>query len=353
MLQERYEELKKVLDDMVENIQNGDVLAKEVLDSVVAVTLTKFYHKLGVGVEDSVSDLMDSFKQKVVQQIINDASSWHVPKTEMVIFPRNCRFYYTKGDSAIVVIEEEPKKRTIRYSGGNYNLPLPYVVFIFHIKNNALVNSYTGWRSAPLHSTADRLSKPILPNIHESLEICWGGVRITGDSISEIVENAVANFWSSSFNDDLSDRWNTRTLVHPVLANLSQWETKDTLFMCQLFYTASNDPTVEKKMVDITGHVDEPNIDRVRHRLFELVEQEAEVLFSKIIRFFKRTKAERFYPKDVEELLKEALKESGKDYISLYLLLQEEYNELKEDLAPKSQRKTQKLSPFWDEENKQ
>ena len=364
MLTERYRNLEAAVEKTLTNLNDAERLAHSVLDVVISDVMTKFYHKLGVGVEDSVADLLDDFKQKVVNQVINEADRWKIPKSDIVIFPRNCRFFYEKGDSTIVVIEDEPKKRTVKL--GNlvpsraseprrvgYTLPMPYVVYIFHIKNFRLVNSYIGWRTTPLIRTSDKLSRPLLPNSHESLEVCWGANSgIAAPSVVEVCDKAITQYWVSDFNGDLRTRWDSRGTVSDKLVDVSRWAAEDVMFMMSLNYSLPNDPTVEDKITQITGHVDNPDMEKIRHGLLELTEKHSEILFSKIIGYFKRVKPERFYPKDITALLKDSLEMCVRDYLDVFHVLQLEYNKLEKRIQESKGRTVRKCGPYWDEEMK-
>jgi len=354
MLTEKHKQLQLATDKTLASLGNLENMAKDVLDIVVSDVMTKFHHKLGAGVEDSVADLLDDFKQKIVDQIINEANRWRVPKSDIVIFPKNCRFFYEKGDNTIVVIEEEPRKRSIRLRGDltggsdeRHSLPMPYVVFIFNIKGLKITNTFIGWRSTPLMRTSDRLARPLLPNCHSNLEVCWGSgelAKIKGDSIAELTENAITHYWSGQFNGDLSDRWKEK--LHPDLV-LGRWSNQDTLFMMSLDYHKPGDQTVEQKIKSLAGHIDEPNMDEIRHRLFDLTQKHSDILFSKIIRYFKKVKPERFYPKDVTDLLKGSLESCTRDYLDVFYLLQFEYNKLESRIKESEGKVVKKRGAFW------
>lgn len=355
---EKHENLKKAVEKTLDSLNDVEKVAKDVLDLVVSDVLKKFHHKVGVGIEDSVVDLLDDFKQKISTQLIDEIRQWKIPQSNVVIFPRNCRFYYDKGDNVIVVIEEEPKFRNIKLSGElldsdelyvRKRLPFPYVVYIFHIRMNGLLNSYVSWRSSPLMKTSDKLARPILPNCHFGLEICWGDHRPFGASVAELCEDAISKYWSSEFNEDLSDQWSNRSNISPILGNVSNWANHDVIDMLELDYHNGNDSSVEQKIEQITGNIDEPDIDKIKHNLINIVDKHSEILFSKIIRYFKRTKPERFYPKDVTELLKNNLKECTKDYLDVFYVLQFEYNKLN-DHFKHDDRKFVSKSPYWIEE---
>ena len=365
MLTERHRNLEAAVDRTLASLNDMEGLAQNILNTVVADVLTKFHHRLGVGVEDSVSDLLDDFKQKVVNQIINEADRWKIPKSDIVIFPRNCRFFYEKGDSTIVVIEDEPKKRTVKlgnlvpsraseFRRVGYTLPMPYVVYVFHIKEFRLVNAYIGWRSTPLVKTADKLARPLLPNSHDNLEVCWGGTNgiIAAPSVAEVCDKAITQYWTSDFNGDLRSRWDNRGDVSDKLLDVNRWVAEDTMFMMSLNYHLPTDSTVEDKVKQITGHLDEPDMDKIRHGLLDLTEKCSEILFSKIIGYFKRVRPERFYPKDITALLKDSLETCVKDYLDIFYVLQFEYNKLEKRIQESEGREVRKCGPFWDEEMK-
>jgi len=199
--------------------------------------------------------------------------------------------------------------------------------------------------------TSDKLARPVLPNCHDSLEVCWGqSVMPTGNSVAELCENAISQYWSSEFNSDLSERWNKRTHISTSLLQIDNWSQKNTLDMLSLNYHQSNDSTIEEKIKQIAGHVDEPDMDKIKHRLFDLTEKHSEILFSKIIRYFKRVKPDRFYPKDVTELLKTSLGECVRDYLDVFYILQLEYNKLEKQIEETKGKVMKKCGPLWTRE---
>ncbi|CAE7860211.1 unnamed protein product [Symbiodinium microadriaticum] len=338
MLTEKHKELTKAVEGTLRSLESLDSLADDVLNLVVSDVLTKFHHKLGVGAEDSVSDLLEDFKQKVVNQIVNEADQWRIPKSDVVIFPRNCRFFYQKGESTIVVIEEEPRRREVKFAGdllgtsqpSRASLPFPYIVYVIHMRRTIVANAYIGWRSTPLMRTSDKLARPLLPNSHDNLDVCWGRSmnHPTGTSVAEICDSTIQQYWSSEFNGDLRTRWDERGLVSSKLNRIDRWVGEDNIFMMSLDYHQHGDPTVEEKIKSITGHVDEPDMAKIRDQLYDLANKHSEVLFSKIIRYFKRVKPERFYPKDVTALLKSTLEKCVRDYLDVFYVLQFEFNKM-------------------------
>lgn len=364
MYKKKLTELNNSLDQVLENLGDLDRFSKEVIDLVVKDVLSKFHHKLGAGVEDSVSDLLDNFKQKVVDRVIEDSDEWKIPQSEFVIFPRNSRFLFQKGKSTIVVIEQDPTYRTLKLDKSLYSsmgtetterfrLPLPYSVFVIHIKDQAVVNFSIGWRTTPLRSLDDILNAPCLPNLHANSEVCWGsGNKPTfsnEDSIAEICECSIASFWSSDFNRDLRTHWDHRKKISNFLISPKKWKTKDEIFMLSLDYTCqSTDYTIRDKINQMEGFSEEPDMDRNRQRLVELVDNQSDILFSKMINYFKRVKPDRFCPKSITDDLNNILKDCFQDYEDIYKSLKTEYRNLNR-LIKKEERPVRKMSSNWSE----
>lgn len=134
-----------------------------------------------------------------------------------------------------------------------------------------------------------------------------------------------------------------------ILMVLSSWSEEDVMFTMSLNYHRTDDSTIANKIEQIAGHVDEPDMDKIKHRLFDLTEKHSDILFSKIIRCFKRVKPERFYPKDITELLKVSLEECVRDYLDVFYVLQLEYNKLDKQIKKTEVKMMKKCGPLWNE----
>lgn len=124
-------------------------LSSDILTRVVIDSITKYRQKVVVGAQDSVSDLLDSFKFSLAEAVFEVAAGWKVVNREPFLFPRGCRFCHTRGNTTIFVIEQEPQIRTLSFegrmigetpfTGENFEpeppperlpMALPYVVFL-------------------------------------------------------------------------------------------------------------------------------------------------------------------------------------------------------------------------------
>ena len=78
----------------------------------------------------------------------------------------------------------------------------------------------------------------------------------------------------------------------------------------------------------LTKYEVEPDEDEFRHRLSESIDACVKTLFSKIMRYFKKTKFEKHSPKDVTETLKSAIIKATGDLTDVVRVLDKEIQSL-------------------------
>ena len=100
---QRYECIKQAAACAVQQTEL-DLLVQDILTKIVIETLHKYQQKVNVGIQDSMGDLLDNFKQKITQAIFDVANTWRASNQKPVLFPRGCRFCYARGESTIFVI---------------------------------------------------------------------------------------------------------------------------------------------------------------------------------------------------------------------------------------------------------
>jgi hypothetical protein len=346
----RYESLKDATRLAVSESESLDGVMGDVLTKVVHESIKKYQQRLNVGIEDSVSDLLEAFKHKIAESIFDTASTWQIANKEPVMFPRGCRYAYTRGASTIFVVEQDPGVRNLSFETvrGNpsrrHALAMPYVVFLSHFKGDKLTGLYCGWRRAPLRTLNDQISRPILPNIHENLSVCMS-LRMDAHGMSASTEEAISDFWNSTFNNDVSDRWDERAEVSEKLVTHESWQIwseDNPLFMLELDFGRSR--TVQSSIDLLTKHEVEPDADEFRHRLSESIDACVKTLFSKIIRYFKKTKFERHSPKDVTENMKSAIIDATGDLTDIVRCLDQEIASVS---ISSQKRELKRVGCFW------
>lgn len=367
---QKHEYLKEAAKLAIQESTDLKNVAEDILTNVVIETIRKYQQKLNVGIQDSVSDLLDNFKNNISESIFNTVSNWRVANREYIIFPRGCRFCYTKGDNTIIVIEQEPQIRSLlfdsgilgnRYVYGTSNaervgLALPYVVFIIHFKNNDFKAVYTGWKNSPLCDLDDRLFNPLLPNIHDNLSVCTGVIpNDLGNNIAQKCDTILSHFWNSKFNNDLSNFWWQKSNFDSRLKSARTWSDfsiQDSSFILRV---TQGDQSEETKSVNgliklLTMHDYEPDEITLKHALSESIDKCVENLFSKITRYFRNTKFEKYHPKEVSDILKKIISEANSEISDMIFTINHELQKLQSQIdKSKVHQKIEPKGPLWGE----
>lgn len=357
----RYEALRDASQIAIRESETLEGMMEQVLTKVVHESIKKYQQKVSAGVEDSVADLLDDFKQKVTRTIFDVASTWKVENREPVLFPKGCRFAYTRGESTIFVIEQDPAIRSVLFDfgvtgeskdegeEGRLSLAFPYVLFIAHFKTGQFSGLYTGWRTAPLRTLNDMISRPVLPNVHDSLNVCMDFSHGRGETMSEATMDAVSNFWNSRFNNDVSDHWWKKSSISPKMRSGHTWEREsqeDSMWVLGLDYP--HQKSLQQAIDLLVMYEMEPDENAFRHVLADGVDSSVRTLFSKVSRYFKKTKFDKYHPKDVTEPLKDAIIEAVGEFSDVVFSLDKEICDLSQDLK-REKRPLIKKGNFWTE----
>lgn len=360
---QQHESLKEATAIALQEAETFSGLASDVLTNVVIETIRKYQQKLNVGIADSVSDLLDTFKKNVSRSIFDTASGWRITNRDNFLFPQGCRFCFSSADNTIVVIEQPAQIRALlldnRLFGDSYldtndcggawtSLSLPYVVFVLHFKNNEFRNLYCGWRTSPLSALTDSLSRPVLPNIRECLSVCIGKSSVQGECISQISESVIGNFWNSMFNNDISDYWWSKRNIDSRL-RLGTWKALsevDPTFILNVKFPET-DRSIKSVIDLITKHDVEPDETVMRHELSEVIDKTSELLFSKIMNYIRNTKFDKYYPKDVSEALMKSMKEASSEFADIVFALRDEIESMKNEIENQKSATCEPCGRLW------
>jgi hypothetical protein len=308
-------------------------LVEDILTRVVIDSLRKYQQKVSVGIVDSAADIIENLKKNLIDEVLLSSQGWMVGQNrKQILFPKNCRFLYTRGRSVIAVIEEGAGTRTLRLDDNLLNeratshagtfqphsLALPYSVFVIHFDNDLrndrveFKNLYLYWNKRPLATLEDQLFQPILPNIHAQQTVCVGtGLQPQRSmTLSQQCDQVIGHFWNSTFNPDLGERWWGRSTIDGRLRDIEQWKNlsrDNPLFALSL----SLRPAVKLNEIinTISANHTEVSVDleAVRKRLVEIVEKASSEIEHGLLKYMKKTKFERYFPNDVKENLSSAI----------------------------------------------
>jgi hypothetical protein len=360
---QKYASLKEAADLAIQ-ANDFNALAGDILTNVALQTINTYQQKLNVGIEDSVSDLIQTFKQKVSEAIFDISRGWKIINREAHLFPRGCRFCHKKADSTVVIIEQDPQIRSLLFTQGMLGrqadghsdvqeripLALPFVVFFLHFKEDMFCNLYCGWRTSPLRSLQDRMFAPLLPNIRDEMSVCVGyDLRVTGTGIVEKSDSILSHFWNSQFNKDLSNRWWLKDQIDERLKTGREWSRaslENPTFILNLNYNYTK--SAEDILNLLTMHEIEPDETSLRHKLSETIDSSVASLFSKIMRYFKKTKFDKHHPKEITDMLIKIIKNANGEFQDLVFSIQHEIEVLAADIEAGRQKKVvEARGPLW------
>jgi hypothetical protein len=363
--------LKEAAELAVAESKDFDGLSADILTDVVVQTLHQYQQKVNVGVQDSVADLLETFKRKAAEAIFDKAAGWRMAAKQPFLLPRNCRFCFAKGASTIFVIEQEPQLRSLVFNRnmlGSINpntvnpqvgdldperLPfaLPYAVFVLHFRNGHYSGVYSGWRTTPLRSLDDELSAPALPNLHDNLNVCMGRHFCPeGDSMSDMADSVIGTFWNSRFNNDLSAFWWDKSSLDARLVSGRAWSTasiEDPLFVLGVNFHPIPGKTVRYLADALTQQEDEKDENVLRHELSDGIDAAADALFTKIVRYFKKTKFDKHHPSDIKERVAKVMRVATGEFADVLMALDHGLSELRRELETTRPAAPVQKGPLW------
>jgi hypothetical protein len=176
--------------------------------------------------------------------------------------PEGVRFLRRRGDAAVVVIEEKPQLRTVRWLGDESPAPygrkaayrtarlaFPFVIIVIALRGGGLTGyQQCFYRTAPLQQLSDPLCYPNLYNVASGYgQACWLCLANLKKDLSplsweEKVREIRKHLWGAGFNQSSemhegNSYWQTMRRIDPRVASLAAWEEeskRDPFFTLQV-----------------------------------------------------------------------------------------------------------------------
>jgi hypothetical protein len=177
--------------------------------------------------------------------------------------PDGVRFIRRQGDAEVVVLEEPPAVRTVRWLHDDSPAPFgpratyqtarlafPYVVMVLGLSGGALTGrGQCFYRVAPLRDLADSLFLPNLRNVAQAHgQLAWVCLRKMKTDLGalawiEKVRQIREHFWQAGFNSSCEvSYWHTMRDVDARVASIAAWEEateRDRFFPLSVAWRAS------------------------------------------------------------------------------------------------------------------
>ncbi len=239
--------------------------------------------QLSAQIESTIKLKLQPFIKELAGKLSDRVSGWYNEQTdELEIYPNGTRLVHRRGNTKVIVVEEEPKVRRINFLGTWYSVGLPYVVFTFAFCNGNISHATVHFRKEPLRKLSDRLFLPALPNVEEgTCKICWysssvgsewtaiqNSLEFTTGSYSQKISAVMRYFWASEFSTDWNKNVKKYENRHPTeLGSFERWASatqKDKMFFLNMEMLPS--VTVEENITDATNESSIKAIN-IQHKL--------------------------------------------------------------------------------------
>lgn len=284
---------------------------RQLLEEVSSGRLLAFGQRIEYNANGVFSGLIDQFEAKHeerVRQIIAEkvgVGGAHDLADNQAPFPQGTKFFFQRDGVTLLVIEQPPQTRTIRFATeflknetenadedpekapwkekiarGMVHLAFPYAVFMVKIKEGALDDLSVYYTTKPLTSLEDALFSCNMPNQMDS--VCLDAFH-PGDeeNLMRLAEMAVSYFWESWFNNDYPLAYDTMRERDGRFDSVWEWElaSRDNpSFVLEVHWLKSGNLAEKVNEVFPKSNQQPPQIamdvlQRARHKLMQEVSQ--------------------------------------------------------------------------------
>ncbi|MDO8669560.1 MAG: hypothetical protein Q7K65_04680 [Candidatus Buchananbacteria bacterium] len=270
----------------IKNIQDNSVTQRmaEMLQGLTDEKLTAFKQEVVASIQES---LQLRISQKIKEQILTPLRGILAEQVPLVndrgsvdALPEGTKFFFSHGETQIVVVEQKPQMRTLHFmdefvgGDGCYNLALPYVIFVIIFHEGQFRLLYLYYANKPMVSLDSQVFHSNLPNIHGGHDVCLGFRGCRATSLSGKVEEVIAHFWQSRFNNDLNDWYRHFADQERVFRNLASWQKAsqdDPLFVLKVNWPSSNSDIAQKIAYHMNGSITSRvvNFDRLISQILQ------------------------------------------------------------------------------------
>lgn len=152
--------------------------------------------------------VVKSVSLSAFKSAIRDSVGFRTP-----ILPDNVVLYGQAKEKSAYVIQEAPRKRTIKYKAGarsstqvsEVTIPLPWVIFVAEFNSFALQDLFVFFRPSRLERANDDIFCAPLMNVYDDGKVCLGNYRFdVTRSLATRINAAAGFFWGSIFNKDIT-----------------------------------------------------------------------------------------------------------------------------------------------------
>jgi len=142
------------------------------------------------------------------------------------ILPKGAIYYSRENGNTIVILQRDPQKTEVSYHrrGSSdvvkYNIPTPYSVFGFIVRERRIVDSFLVASQMPILENTTEVYKFPFGNVFDDFRICWGRTTLPTIRSPRFLAGLPNLFYAAPFNGDLSENvfqgyhYDTNNLEH-------------------------------------------------------------------------------------------------------------------------------------------
>lgn len=208
---------------------------------------------------------------------------------ETPLLPKNCIYYNRNKSKELFVMEYQPMQRSIKIdntlanlvndNGKLYKLSFPWTLFLVEMDGGNFTSISCFMRTSKLKSFSEHVYHPLIANYwskHDNKitsKVCTGGVILQSKSIHEKIEEVISQFWSSTFNKDLSDNIINFMKNNKLMNSFSKWEKSSidnphfVLELKLVSYESSLEKILNTEYLSKTDRTSE-SVEKLRSKLF-------------------------------------------------------------------------------------
>jgi hypothetical protein len=214
---------------------------------------SRLMQRWNTAVQEHLKSLVPSLSGLILRQL--DEHRPQMMKPVHAVFPEGTRYFWQESREAMIVFEEKPKLRTVRFEtngerkhdASRARLSFPYIIYLgsFDLQDHwwhcRSLQIY--YRSKPLENLDDHVYYSNLPNINQDAEACKTGFAHATDKVGDWMLRWVRYFWESLFTRAWDTNFNYYGQnIDKRLASVSTWEkatNEDPMFILKVDWLRS------------------------------------------------------------------------------------------------------------------
>lgn len=240
---------------------------QDAIASAITASISGATQKVQGDIQQIAEETAKQFKDDLKSNLAAFCEDWISSTGTLEVVPPNTRLLKSVGNYRVVVVEQPPTMRTLRFENagrlndGEHTVALPYVIFVVYVDSRGKVGGfYVGYATEPLRSLKSNVYSPNLPNMQDDLSVCQGDMVKRRHSskddfdLCSVTEEVIAGFWGSVFNSDLSSHFQAMCETDERLSSVSRWSQeskKDPLFVLGVQWRGRR--RLEQLLNNITG----------------------------------------------------------------------------------------------------